>query len=214
MPVAALRATAWALVCGLLLSAPAAAQNADTAKTNGTAAASASSNASTSGGYYIEFRAAEIGTYGHSYVVYGRLDARGRPASASYADLHPMGNYAIMALGHLVPVPANTVWDPDVLKLPIASKYRRNLSSSQYHKLLAAVRETRKNANPVWNALFNNCNTYIAELAKAIGLRVPTQFQVSYAFVPALRELNESNASSKSAHPAARPARSAAKPPS
>jgi hypothetical protein len=37
---------------------------------------------------------------------------------------------------------------------------------------------------------------------------------VSYAFVPALRELNESNASSKSAHPAAQPARSPAKPPS
>src|SRR5687767_5353737 len=44
-------------------------------------------------GYYVEFRTGQIGLYGHSYAAYGRLDARGNPASADYADLHPMGNY-------------------------------------------------------------------------------------------------------------------------
>ena len=29
--------------------------------------------------YYIEFRVARIGTYGHSYVAYGRLNARASP---------------------------------------------------------------------------------------------------------------------------------------
>ena len=38
----------------------------------------------------------QIGTYGHSYAVYGT--AGGRP---NYADLHPMGGYAVMALGHV-----------------------------------------------------------------------------------------------------------------
>ena len=142
-------------------------------------------------GYYVEFRVAEIGTYGHSYAVYGRLNARGQPADSHYADLHPMGNYAIMMLGHVLPVPANTEWDPDVLKLPVASSYRRNLSAADYQKLLRAVQRARANANPTWNAVTNNCNHFIAELATAIGLRAPNDFQVSYSFVPALRQLNE-----------------------
>jgi hypothetical protein len=147
-------------------------------------------------GYYIDFRAAQIGTYGHSYVAYGRLNGRGQPADAHYADLHPMGNYAIMMLGHVLPVPANTEWDPDVLKLPVASSYRRNLNAAEYRKLLAALQRARANKQRTWNAVSNNCNHFVAELAKAVGLRTPHDFQLSYSFVPALRDLNEPGGSS------------------
>jgi hypothetical protein len=139
------------------------------------------------GGYYVEFRAAQIGTYGHSYVVYGTSGGR-----ANYADLHPMGGYVVMALGHVLPVPANTEWDPDVLKLPVSARYRRSLDAQQYQRLIGAVRSAKINKQPYWNAVTNNCNHFIGELAQAIGLRVPGQFQVTYSFVPALRELNES----------------------
>jgi hypothetical protein len=110
-----------------------------------------------------------------------------------------MGGYAVMALGHVLPVPANTVWDADVLKLPVTTRYRRTLNAEQYRKLLAAVNTARANRSPYWNALTNNCNHFIGELAQAVGLKVPGQFQVSYAFVPALRDLNEggSDASGK-----------------
>ena len=47
-------------------------------------------------GFYVGFRAARIRLYGHSYVAYGRLDARRQPVDFHYADLHPMGNYAVM----------------------------------------------------------------------------------------------------------------------
>jgi hypothetical protein len=146
---------------------------------------------SATGAYYIEFRVAQIGAYGHSYVAYGRLNGRGQPAEAHYADLHPMGNYAIMAIGHILPVPANTVWDPDVLKLPVSSSYRRKLSAAEYQKLLAAVRVAKANKQPYWNAISNNCNHFVAGLAQAIGMRTPSDLVVSYAFVPALRDLNE-----------------------
>ena len=139
------------------------------------------------GGYYVEFRVAQIGTYGHSYVVYGSSGGR-----ANYADLHPMGGYVVMALGHVLPVPANTEWDSDVLKLPVSARYRRSLDAQQYQRLIGAVRSAKINKQPYWNAVTNNCNHFIGELAQAIGLRVPGQFQVSYSFVPALRELNES----------------------
>jgi hypothetical protein len=135
-------------------------------------------------GYYIEFRAGTIGTYGHSYVVYGA--AGGKP---NYADLHPMGGYAGMAAGHLVPVPANKVWNPEVLQLPIASRYRVALTGEQYRKLLIAVKEVKANS-PVWNAVAYNCNHFIGQLAMAVGLKVPTSFQIATSFVPALKELN------------------------
>ena len=144
-------------------------------------------------GYYIEFRAGSIGTYGHSYVVYGVNG--GKP---NYADLHPMGGYAGMAAGHLVPVPANAVWNPEVLKLPISSRYRVSLTGDQYRKLLIAVKDV-KASSPVWNAVLNNCNHFIGQLAMAVGLKVPTSFQIATAFVPALRELNEGPAQKRRA---------------
>ena len=143
--------------------------------------------------YYIDFRVAQIGAYGHSYVAYGRLNARGKPADAHYADLHPMGNYFIMAMGHVLPVPANTVWDPDVLKLPVASSYMRALNAAQYARLQVALREAQARKQPYWNAITNNCNHFIGELAQALGLRVPSDFQVSYTFVPSLRRMNANN---------------------
>ena len=107
------------------------------------------------------------------------------------SDLHPMGNYFIMAMGHVLPVPANTVWDPDVLKLPVASSYMRPLNAAQYARLQVALREAQARKQPYWNAITNNCNHFIGELAQAVGLRVPSDFQLSYMFVPSLRRMNE-----------------------
>ena len=41
--------------------------------------------------YYVEFRAVDIGVYGHSYIAYGRLKANGQPSTVQYADFHPKG---------------------------------------------------------------------------------------------------------------------------
>ena len=97
-----------------------------------------------------------------------------------------------MAMGHLLPVPANTKWDPEVLTLPVSSSYRRKLTQAQYKNLLAAIQKSQANKDRYWNAVTNNCNHYVEELASAVGLKTPGNFQVSYAFIPALRDLNES----------------------
>jgi len=167
-----------ALLLGIGLSTPIQAQDTTgTRSAEKSAPGQAHSPPMAGGGYYIEFRVAQIGAYGHSYVMYGNVGGR--------------QNFAVMALGHVLPVPANTQWDPDVLKLPVTSRYRRNLNAEQYRKLLAALSAAKANKSPYWNAVTNNCNHFIGELAQAIGLKVPGQFQVSYAFVPALKELNE-----------------------
>jgi hypothetical protein len=45
--------------------------------------------------------------------------------------------------------------------------------------------------SPVWNAVAYNCNHFIGQLALAVGLKVPTSFQIATSFVPALKALNE-----------------------
>src|SRR6186713_1798401 len=187
------------ILAGCLWLTPASAQSSDPPTATAPAAAAPAKPAKpvrpvpAAGGYYIEFRAARIGFYGHSYVAYGRLDRQGNAETTTYADLHPVGNYAVMAIGHFVPVPANTEWDPEVLDLPIAHKYRVKLNDTQYNNLLAALK--RVNANRAyWNAVTNNCNHYVGQLAEAIGLRVPAQFHMSIGFIPDLQEMNEAAA--------------------
>ncbi len=202
LKVATLQAACWALASCLLFCSvtDAYAQSPVPKLSRSSATGTGGKSPASSGRYYIDFRAARIGTYGHSYVAYGRLSPSGEPVDAHYADLHPMGNYLIMALGHVLPVPANTQWDPDVLALPIASSYFRSLNAAQYASLQAALQRARQNKEPYWNAITNNCNHFVAELAQAIGLRVPTDLLVSYAFVPALRRLNESSDSLRVSH--------------
>ena len=122
------------LAAGLFLPALSRSAPAQEATEAAPAAAPAAKPANGGGGYYIEFRVGQIGTYGHSYAVYGAQGGK-----QNYADLHPMGGYAGMAVGHVLPVPANTQWDPGVLKLPVTARYRKALNGDQYRRLLAAV---------------------------------------------------------------------------
>jgi hypothetical protein len=194
----AIKFAGFMLVASVLLTPAASAQSSDPTVSAAPTRAPAvpRQKAKSSSGYYVEFRTARIGLYGHSYAVYGRLDSRDNPATTSYADLHPMGGYAVMALGHFVPVPANTEWDPEVLTLPVTAKYRVKLNETQYNELTAAVQRANANKRPYWNAVTNNCNHFVGELARAVGLRVPMQFSLSYGFIPDMQEMNEANAPS------------------
>lgn len=188
-------AAAAAFTVGLFLAAGMGAAWCQSAPAPEAAGDAAAKPAHGGGGYYVEFRVAEIGTYGHSYAVYGVAGGR-----QNYADLHPMGGYAGMAVGHLLPVPANTQWDPGVLKLPVTARYRKALSADQYNRLLAAVR-AGKSSDRYWNAVTHNCNHFIGQLAQAVGLKVPGSFQVSYSFVPALKEMNEGGGGARAVAP-------------
>ena len=191
-----------ALAVGLVLSVGSGAalsQSAPAQETTEAApAAPAAKPGNGGGGYFIEFRVGQIGTYGHSYAVYGIQGGK-----QNYADLHPMGGYAGMAVGHVLPVPANTQWDPGVLKLPVTARYRKALNGDQYRRLLAAV-QSAKSSGRYWNAVTHNCNHFIGQLAQSVGLKVPGQFQVSYSFIPALKELNEGGGPARAGAPAKR----------
>lgn len=141
--------------------------------------------------YFVEFRAAEIGVYGHSYIMYGRLNARGQPSGVHYADFHPKGGFTALALGHLVPVEGSYDPDPETMTLPLDAVYRRILDAPTYARLLAAVAEERRN-HSVWSAEFYNCTSFIVNVAHAIGLKTPPVMLLSAPTVKLIRSMNES----------------------
>jgi hypothetical protein len=154
--------------------------------------------------FYVEFRAARNGVYGHSYVAYGELDARGTPASACYADVHPDGGFFRMAAGHFFPMRAETEPVEDTLRREVVSRYCRMLTPAEYRILTTAIARIRA-ACRFWNVLHYNCNDFCADVARAIGLRTPRTLMRPYQFIPTLRRLNEAEPSAAADTPAAIP---------
>lgn len=142
------------------------------------------------GGYFVEFRAAEIGVYGHSYVAFGRLNANGRPVSAQYADFHPVSGNLGMAVGHFLPVPSAMTPDKTTFALPLTTVFRRRIGAADYRRLIAAIAAERARARP-WNAIVYNCNDFVADIARAVGLHAPSTMLFANAFVSLLKDMND-----------------------
>jgi hypothetical protein len=140
--------------------------------------------------HYVEFRVAQNSAYGHSYVVYGRLNARGKPISALYADLHPTGSLPVLVLGHVVPVDASTEPNRATRRQRIANRYRRDLTEAEYQQLTAVIERTRAERRS-WSIISYNCNDFVAEVARGIGLRTPNALALPYDFITELKAMNE-----------------------
>lgn len=141
--------------------------------------------------YFVEFRAAEIGVYGHSYIAYGRLNRSGQPTDVHYADFHPQGGFSGLAFGHVVPVAGSFEPEQETLTLPLSAVYRRNLSAAQYAHLLAAI-AAAKEEHRVWSAEFYNCIHFIVDMAHAVDLKAPPVMLLSAPTVKLIRAMNES----------------------
>ena len=140
--------------------------------------------------YFVEFRAARNGVYGHSYIAHGCLNGSGSPASLEFADIHPNGGFMSVVLGHFVPISATTEPTDESLQHEITSAYRRTLSAPEYQELTAAIARVRATVR-WWNVIGYNCNDFVAEVARAIGLRTPGTLMRPYEFIPALYRMNE-----------------------
>lgn len=140
--------------------------------------------------YYVEFRAAVDGVYGHSYIAYGRLNTLGQPVSAAYADIHPIGGFTSMVLGHFFALKASTSPQKDTLGHKIASRFRLPLTATAYGRLQSVIARVRA-ARHSWSILAYNCNDFVADVARGMGLRTPTTVSLPYAFIPMLQARNE-----------------------
>jgi hypothetical protein len=153
--------------------------------------------------YYVEFRVAVNGVYGHSYIPYGRLDSLGLPATAAYADIHPTGDLPSMVLGHFFPMHAATIPEKDTLGYRIARRFRRPVTAAEYGRLNAVIAHIRA-ARHSWSVLAYNCNDFVADVARAVGMQTPATLSLPYDFIPALQAINASKRRQISAPPPAR----------
>lgn len=152
-----------------------------------------------SGRYFIEFRARNAASYGHMYVLYGRVNGRGQIVKSEIAGLHPAGdasdcyNCSVVpwTIGHLIFVPSETgPSDGDLEEKYVTARYRIWLSAAEY-KDVAAYIEKLKASSKVWNALWANCVGFGRNVAEHMGLQVPAFIWLEpKQFVDQLREMN------------------------
>jgi hypothetical protein len=140
--------------------------------------------------YYVEFRVAVDGVYGHSYIAYGRLDRLGRPATAAYADIHPTGDFPSMVLGHFFSMEAATIPEKDTMGYKIANRFRRPLTAAEYRRLTSVIVRIRA-VHHSWSVLAYNCNDFVADVARGMGMQTPTTLSLPYDFIPRLQAINE-----------------------
>jgi hypothetical protein len=142
------------------------------------------------GQYYFEFRSRQAWDYGHTFVVFGRVGEP--PRKSNVAGLSPKGDDPQMWLmGHYVPVPSDTGWtDGDLEDKYITSRYRVLVSKEQYDRTVAYIRQLQAKST-TWSVELYNCNAFVADIAKFMGLRVPSSSWIyPKVFVSNMRKIN------------------------
>ena len=86
--------------------------------------------------YFIEFRSRYALTYGHTYVVFGRLNQAGQMVKPEVAGLAPKSDDPnVYVLGHVLAVPASTGWtDGDLEEEYRSASWRVMLTEAEYRR--------------------------------------------------------------------------------
>jgi hypothetical protein len=142
------------------------------------------------GRYFIEFRSRSALSYGHTFVVFGRVGER--LTAKNVAGLHPKGDSTVTyLLGHILMVPAETgVSDGDLDLQYTTARYRIFLSAADYHNVVAKIRHLQANS-PTWNAATYNCNAFAGTVAHFVGLVSPPTWLLPADFINSMRRMNE-----------------------
>ncbi|HML06514.1 MAG TPA: hypothetical protein VK430_00095 [Xanthobacteraceae bacterium] len=166
------------------------AQDSGTAPAAAAAPQAKAARTSGSGEYYIEFRSRYAWDYGHTYIIHARV---GEPITkASVAGLSPVGDDATAwVIGHYVPVPAETGWtDGDTEDKYVSARYRVYMNKAEYDRVMVFVRHLQATSH-IWSAELYNCNAFVADIAKFMGLKVPKSTLIyPKVFVNNLRQIN------------------------
>jgi hypothetical protein len=144
------------------------------------------------GRYFVEFRSRSALSYGHTFIVHGRMNERGPIASSQVAGLHPAGDDPTpWLIGHIIPVPSETgPSDGDLDERYVSARYRVQLSEPEYRRVTAYIKQLQA-SSPTWHAITYNCNAFVADIARYMGLQTPSSTLLYPAdFISELRTLN------------------------
>jgi hypothetical protein len=146
--------------------------------------------------HFIEFRSRTAASYGHSFVLHGKLGTGGRFAKFEVAGLHPKGyDPEVYMQGHVMPVPAETgaSWG-DLDEQYLTARYCVVLSEAEYQRASAFIRRLQATSRE-WHAPTNNCNSFIGDVARHMGLLAPpTPILLPEHFVGMIKDLNGNTA--------------------
>ena len=128
-------------------------------------------------GYFVEFRSRSALSYGHTFLVHGKLNAAGqigRVTKSQVAGLHPATESSIpWSIGHVVPVISETgASDGDTEEQYVTARYRVLLTKDEYARVAGYIVQRQKNS-PMWHAVIYNCNAWVADIAKFMNLKTP-----------------------------------------
>jgi hypothetical protein len=141
--------------------------------------------------HFIEFRSRYALSYGHTYVVFGRVNEAGQAVNPEVAGLHPASTSEVpYVLGHFVPVPAETgESDGDLEEHYRSASWRVMLSQAEYGDVVAHIRKLQASTR-LWQASVYNCNAFTGDIARSMGYRVPSKYLRPQQFITKLREMN------------------------
>ena len=71
------------------------------------------------------------------------------------------------------------------------------LTDAEYRALTSSIKKLQ-DSSPVWHAVLYNCNAFVADIAKSIGLKTPSSLQMPKEFIDDLRQINNSTSVSLS----------------
>lgn len=123
--------------------------------------------------YFVEFRARNAASWGHTFVLFGKLGSGNSFASYKLAGLHPKGDSTQYTIGIWMPVPAETgASDGDIDEQFLAAKYCVPLTEAEYNKLVPYIRKLQSE-HSTWHGAGYNCNSFGMDIAKFVGLDAP-----------------------------------------
>jgi hypothetical protein len=148
------------------------------------------SRVDSTGRYFLDFRARSGGVLGHTFIVYGRMDQRGRVLEQHYAGIYPDDAYDTSPLLAVALVPGYvTPKREDDPNKPVTAIYRRRLNAAEYAHLQTTVRRLQGTQRQ-WHMAFYNCNDFAAQVAREMGMVAPLPWVLPGAFVSTLRAIN------------------------
>lgn len=141
--------------------------------------------------HFIEFRSRYALTYGHSFVIFGRLNESGEMVNPEVAGLAPKSDDpSVYMFGHVAPVPSSTGWtDGDLEDEYMSANWRVMLSEAEYREVVADIRKLQA-SSPVWHAALYNCNAFVGNIAASMGYRTPFIWLKPQQFITSLRKMN------------------------
>nr|WP_072378186.1 hypothetical protein [Rhizobium tibeticum] len=143
------------------------------------------------GRFFIEFRSRYALSYGHTYVIFGRMGKTGNVIDREVAGLHPASNSALpYILGHYIPVPAETgESDGDLDDKYRSASWRVTLNEQEYREVVAYIRKLQASTH-FWQATVSNCNAFVGKIARSMGYKTPGIWLRPQQYVVKLREMN------------------------